>query len=325
MFLNVSGKNQCLQNKYTEYKTVHPNEVISEQVFPIVEMLPKNQFKKIKKINFEKAERILFRRGHALGDVVMTFPIVNYFKKKGKKVEVRTGTKYSIPGVEFVKDNPKIYHEDYDLIIDLNWVVERDHYEEDYFAVNRVDIYKEYLNLKDIGNDWSVDFLEVDVDIGGAPIAVQLRGSTAAKNMNIIPLLNELERRKIKFYVIDDLGEYKDSYKSAVVNPTDVVGLLNVFKNVKAVLTFDSGVLWLSHVTNTPAFVITGPTCGEKLIQRHPNSNTMYYDTKLDYGCKQAPRGCGEGGIECGGNFSCLENVNYSRFISEFMNWTKSL
>lgn len=325
MFLNVSNKKQCLQNKYLEYASVVPNEVISEQVYPDVKLMSKKQFREIKEIDFSGANSVLFKRHHALGDIIMLFPILNHLKKKGKKVDIHVASKYTIPGVDFVIGRPRICYEDYDLVVDLNWVVEKDHYEKEYFAVNRVDIYKEYLNLVDIGNDWSADFPQVDTDIEDVVIGVQLKGSTAAKSMNLFPLLDELERRNIKFYVIDDLGEHSAVYKNAVVAPANVVGLLNIFKKIKGVLTFDSGPTWLSHITNTPAFVIAGPTCGKKLVKRHPNNKTMCYDTKIDYGCKCAPIGCGEGGEECGKNFSCLKNVNYDNLKNKFFDWIERL
>ncbi len=325
MFLNVSGKNQCLQNKFYEYKPVAPNEIISEEVYPDVKILPKFQFKKIRKIDFSNVESVLLRRGHALGDIIMLFPIVNYLKSKGKKVTVHTNTKYAIPGVDFVVDVPVINAENYDLVIDLDWVLEKDHHDEKYFPINRVDIYLKYLKLKNIGNNWTADFLKIDIDVEDAVIAVQLKGSTAAKSMSLVPLLDELERRDIKFYIIDDLSEYKRTYKNAIINPTNVVGLLNIFKKIKGVLTFDSGPLWLSHVTNTPAFVIVGPTSGDKITVRHPNTRTTYYDTKEDYGCKHFPRGCGEGAKECNGNFSCLKSINYKKLESKFFDWIERL
>jgi hypothetical protein len=325
MFLNVSRTNQSLRNLFGDYRLVIPNEIVSDYVFPDVKLALSTQFKKIKRINFSGVESILLKRGHSLGDVVMAFPIVNHLMKKGKKVSVHTNTKYAIPGVNFVIARPYIQPDEFDLTINLDLVVERDHYDEKYFGINRVDIYKEYLNLKNIGNDWAVDFLKVDIDTEDAIIAIQLKGSTAAKNMNIIPLLDELERRNIKFYVIDDLGEFRGSYKNVVEKPTDVVGLLNVFKKVKGVVTFDSGPLWLSHIVNTPAFVIVGPTCGKKLTVRHPNDRTTFYDTKLDYGCIRAPIGCGEGAKECGGKFSCLKNVNHNQLKEKFFEWIETL
>jgi hypothetical protein len=325
MFLNVSNKNQGLQNKFLDYKIVCPNEIISEKVFPDVGLLPECQFRKIKKINFKDVNSVLLRRGHALGDVIMTFPIVNYLRKQGKTVSVLTSTKYTIPGIDFISDRVRTSPGEYDLIIDLDWVVEKDHYETKYFAVNRVDIYAEYMNLKRIGNDWTADFPEIDVDIEDAEIAIQLKGSTAAKSMNIRPLLDELEIRGIKYYVIDDIKEYAGVYKNAVVRPTNVVGLLNIFKKLKGVFTFDSGPLWLSHVTGTSAFCVVGPTSGKKITARHPNKHTTYYDTKIDYGCKCAPCGCGEGTVECGGGFSCMKNVDHNRLKTKFFEWIEGL
>lgn len=324
MFLNVSGKSQSLSDRFLERRVIHPREVVSEWVYPDITLLPK-QFKKINKIDFKGVKSILFKRSHALGDVVMTFPLVNYFESIGVTATIHTNTRYTIPGVKFVIGQPRINPADYDLVVDLNWVLEIDHYNKKYFTVNRVDIYKEYLNLKNIGNDWGADFLKVNTDIKDAVIAIQLKGSTVAKVIDTSPLLDELEKRNIKFYVIDALGEYKGKYKNAVVKPTDLVGLLNIFLKVKGVLTFDSGPLWLSHITNTPAFVVVGPTSGEKITSRHPNTNTTYYDTKTDYNCEYSPYGCGEGALECNGNFSCLKNVNYDKLKDSFFKWVERI
>lgn len=323
MFLNVSGKNQCLQNKFYEYKPVVPNEIVSEEVYPDVKILPKYQFKKIRKIDFTNVESILLRRGHAFGDIVLLFPIVNYLKSKGKKVIVHTNTKYAIPGVDFVADVPVINAEDYDLVIDLDWVLEKDHHDEKYFSVNRADIYKEYLSLKYIENDWTVKFEKVDIDIKDAIVGIQIRGSKSYKSVRLHFLMEELDRKNIKFYVIDDTACVYN-YKNHVRIPTDVLGLLNIFKKLKGVLTFDSGPLWFSHVTNTPAFVIVGPTSGEKLIRRHPNKKTTYYDTKIDYGCK-LKHGCGESANKCNKDFSCMKNINQDNFMAKFFNWLNIL
>ena len=325
MFLNVSGKTQAIRNMYGEYRLVYNNEIISEKVYPDVKLLPGAQFKPLKKIKLNGVNSILLKRGHALGDIVMTFPIVNYLQEKGKIVHVHTNTRYAIPGVDFIRSNPNICAEAYDLIIDLDWVVEIDHYEKEYFEVNRVDIYAEYLNLKNIGNNWNVKFAEEEVDTEDAVVAIQLKGSTAAKDMNLKPILDGLEKRNIKFYVIDDLKDYNITYKNAVAKQTSVVELMSVFKKVKGVLNFDSGPLWLSHVTNTPAFVIVGPTSGKKITVRHPNSKTTYYDTKLDYGCEFTSTGCGEGGGDCNKQFSCLKAVNYSNLTDKFFTWVEGL
>lgn len=324
MFLNVSGVPQSLKNTFGEYKTVGNKGVVSESVYKDVKLLPK-QFKKIKKLDLTGVKKILILRQHALGDVVMLTPLVNYFKSLGIEAKIYASTKYAIKGIDFIVDSFQMHYNDFDLIIDMNRILERDHYEKRYFPVNRVDIYKEYLNIRDIGNNWNAEFSEVDIDVKDAVIGIQLKGSTNAKSMNLAPLLDELEKRDIKFYIIDDSEKYKGVYKNAVVNPTNVVGLLSAFKRLKGVLTFDSGVLWLSHLTNTPAFVIVGPTSGKKITKRHPNNKTTYYDTKLDYGCKYSPHGCGEGGDLCNKKFSCLKGVNYSRLLNNFNDWLESL
>jgi hypothetical protein len=318
MYQNVSSKPQAIKDYTGMYKPVAPSEIVSELVYNDVSGL-KDIFKKLKKIDFSSSERILFRRGHALGDVIMTFPIVNYLRKMGKTVFVHTNTKYAIKGVDFILGRPKIYPEDFDLVIDLNLILERDHYESRYFKVNRVDMYKEFLGLKNIGNDWNIDFPELNIDVEDAVVGIQYTGSQSFKSIQITPVLDELERRGIRFYVIDD-SKYDLSYKNAVRRPTDVVGLLNIFKKLKGVICYDSGPLWISHVTNTPAFVIAGPTSGKKITCRHPNKKTTYYDTRKHYRCN-LKHGCGESAIKCNKMYSCMKHINYIELNKKLFNW----
>lgn len=322
MYQNVSLKPQAVKNYTGMYKPVAPKEIISELVYKDVSGL-KSIFKKLKKIDFSNAETILFRRGHALGDVIMTFPIINYLKKIGKIVFVHTDTKYGIKGIDFILAQPRIYPEDFDLVIDLNLIVEQDHREPKYLKVNRVDMYKEFLGLKNIGNDWSVDIPRLDIDTEDAVVGIQFAGSTACKTIDVNPLLKELDKRDIKFYIIDE-NKYNLNCKNAVIKHADVVGLLNIFPKLKGVVCFDSGPLWLTHVTNTPAFAITGPTSGKKITRRHPNKKTTYYDTKKDYGCNLR-HGCGEAAWKCDKSYACMHSVNYTRLNKEFFNWLEIL
>lgn len=322
MFLNISRHPQAVLDRFLVYKILYPNEVVTEYMFPEVKDI--RAFKKIKKIDFNKYQSILLKRGHALGDIIMTFPLMNYLKGLGKDVTINTNTRYDMRGVDCVSGKATFNYEDFDLTLNLNGILEKDHSDKKLFEINRVDIYNKFLNLKKIGNDWSIDYPNIEVDLQEALVGLQIGGSKNYKSVNLHPLMEELDKHDIKFYIIDDITSVY-SYKNQVRIPTDVLGLLNIFARLKGILCFDSGPLWLSHVTNTPAFVIVGPTSGKKIIARHPNDKSVFYDTKGDFKCKSKKHGCGELAQDCNKQFSCLQNVSHERLITEFTNWMERL
>jgi len=324
MFLNISRQPQAVQDRLFEYRNLYPNEVVTDYMFPGIKGL--KAFKKIRKIDFSKYQRILLRRGHALGDIIMTFPLMNYLKSLGKEVHINTNTRYEIRGASCISGKPSYKYEGYDLILNLDGILEKDHLDKKLFKVNRVDIYNKFLNVKNIGNDWNIDYPNIDVDLQGAIIGIQITGSKEKyKSIDLEPLMSELDNRGIKFYIIDSNPDSCFPYKNKVQMPTDVLGLLNIFKRLKGILCFDSGPLWITHVTNTPAFAIVGPTSGKKIIARHPNDKSVFYDTKQDFKCKSKKHGCGESAQDCNKRFSCLQNVSHERLITEFTNWMEGL
>jgi len=292
-------------------------------MFPSIKSL--KAFKKIKKLDFSKYQSVLLRRGHALGDVLMTFPLMNYLKSLGKDVHINTNTRYAIRGLDCISGKAPSKYEGFDLILNLDGILEKDHLDKNLFKVNRVDIYNRFLNIKNIGNNWNIEYPNINVDLQGAIVGIQISGSKEKyKSVRLHPLMEKLNECGIKFYIIDDIASVY-MYKNHVRIPTDVLGLLNIFKRLKGILCFDSGPLWISHVTNTPAFVIVGPTSGKKVIARHPNDKSVFYDIKQDFKCRSKKNGCGELAEDCNKQFSCLQNVSHERLIAEFTKWVEGL
>jgi hypothetical protein len=323
MFLNVSKCPQAIVDNFLQYQSIYPNEAVNEYAFPSISSIP--AFKKIKKFDFSKYKKILIKRGHALGDVIMTIPIMNYLKSLGKEVYINTSGQYIIKGVDCILGHPPHFCEKFDLILNLDGVVERDHYDKKLFELNRVDIYKKAIGLEKIGNNWDIEYPKIDIDLQNAVIGIQISGSVAnCKSINLTPLLSKLDKQGIRFYIIDNSSRIY-SYKNHVRIATDVLGLLNIFSRLKGIICFDSSPLWISHVTNTPAFCVVGPTSGPKIIARHPNKKSVFYDTKLDFSCKSQKHGCGESASDCNKQFSCLKNVNHEKLFTTVINWIKGL
>lgn len=321
MFLNTAKQPQSVMDRGNFYQVLYPGEVVDEQLYPAVKDI--RVFKKIKKLDLRKHKSVLLKRGHALGDVIMTFPLMNYLRSLGKDVCIKVNTRYEIRGVDFISGKVPFDYSQFDLILNLDGVSEKDHSDPKLYQLNRVDIYNKFLNFKNIGNNWNVTYPNVDVDLQGAIVGIQIGGSQDYKSIDLHPLMKRLDEQGIKFYIIDNVASVY-SYKNQVCIPTDILGLLNIFSRLKGILSFDSSPLWLSHVTNTPVFVIVGPTSGKKIIARHPNSKTVFYDTKSDFKCK-LKYGCGESALNCNKQYSCLKNVNQERLTNQFITWLEDL
>lgn len=311
MFKNISGKRQGIFDKFGNITILENKEVVSEVVFPnLVNM--STIFAKLDCLSTRKKDRILFKRNFALGDIIMTLPIANYYKDKNScDINVLVSSKYSIEGCNYIQNHPRLNCEDYDTIVNLNGVVEIDHYDSNYFEINRVDIYKEALGIKeDIGNNWRLDFPKKEIQIELVEkevIGIQNSGSKGFKSIDLTLLIQNLKKNKIKYFIIDK-------------EKMSLLSLLNLMEKLKGIIVFDSAPLWLSHVTNTPAFVITGVTSGKKITSRHPNVKTTFFDTKIDGNCPLIS-GCGESASWCNGDFSCMKQLNHTRLKEEFLKW----
>jgi len=314
MYKNISIL-QSIDTLSGESIKIFPNEIISSKVLPVVTRL--KQFKKVN-INLLDYNSIVFKRDYALGDVVMLYPIVSYLRKLGKKVTINTSRNYFIDKVDFFNQDISNYLNKFDCILNLNGVLERDHSEPSLFDVHRLDIYLEYLNLSLDDINWKLP-LTFSENENKKYVGFQARGSTFFKgfrNNNV--LLNLLETNKI---LLIDKNTPNFKHPNLTHKQLKLSELLQQMSNLKGLICFDSGLFWLSHVVNIPAFVIVGPTSGIKITKYHPNNKTIFYDTKEDIGCKT----CGESGIRCNRSFKCMINFNEDRLINNIKKWIETL
>jgi hypothetical protein len=318
MFVNHSKVQQVLYDVMGEVTTVFPNEIVSERVMPLVKRLP--SFKKVDPNKMLSTHNnILIRRTHALGDVVLLFPIVNYLKKIGKNVILCANSQYRLEGLNFMISDAKNFIDRFDIAYNLFGVPELDHCDSTLFEKSRLDIYCDFMGIKDLGiPDWTIPIKCVDFpkDV----IGVQLSGSTQHKTINTKGIIKALSK-KFKVFIIDR-NKPKFNRPNVLHERVDNATLLAYINKMIGIVCFDSGPLWLSHVANTPAFVIVGPTSGKKVTKYHPNSNTTFYDTKTGVKCKRA---CGESMHNCKGKYSCMKSVNQVDLLSKINDWSEAI
>jgi len=316
VYINKSNVIQTVYGQDGEPYAIFPNEAVSEDALTLVTRLP--SFKKINKVILDY-NSIFLRRTHALGDIVLLFPIVNYLRKRGKQVYLCTNDRYAIKNIDFIIPSPTYFSRDFDISYNLTGVLELDHIKANLFERSRLDIYCDFLKILDLGTpDWNINI--EDVNFPKDVLGIQLSGSTAFKNVDLSTTIARLSK-KYKLFIIDAFGNFVKN-DNTLYEKVSLSKLLSYMKKMIGVVCFDSGPLWLSHVTNTPAFVIVGPTSGKKVIKHHPNSKTCYFDTKQDVGCVTS---CGESLKACKGKCKCMKNVNQSRLNSELASWIKEL
>jgi hypothetical protein len=318
MYRNISSVIQVVNDTQCDPVHILPRQIVSHKVLSLVSKL--SSFKKVE-LSYD-VDSILLKRSYALGDIILLFPIVSYFKKLGKRTAILAGHRYCIDGVDFVKDC--VNESEYELFVDLNGVIECDHNERKLYNKHRLDIYKEILGLEFKNIDWFIPINKTNVKYSGV-LAVQSSGSQSKfKSIDLRPVIKSLKNNNIFL-----MREYTDKnhdeiYRNVIREKTTVRELLEYMVHMRGVVCFDSGPLWLSHVVNIPAFVITGPTYGGKLVRYHPNKKSRWYDTKIDVNCPKK-YGCGELANWCKKSYTCMNNVNYTRLLKEINNWLEDL
>lgn len=259
--------------------------------------------------------RICLYRSYAMGDMIMLLPIIHYIKDKYRNVNLTLCTSekffwiFKNLGIQIISQRNLYDVNNYDYIFMLDGCLERDHNIEKYKRMHRVENYAESLgiNFCDIKPNYSSNIATNKIeckDNGKKNVLLQLRGSTEAKNLNkdtLQYICNELSK-KYNIYPTD----YSKGFIKC--NNDDLMGqgimtVYNFMSNIDCAITFDSGLLWMSHMTETPVVCIIGPTFPESRLSFSP-MNIEHIDLSKKYGCKNR---CSEATID---NFACMKNVD---------------
>lgn len=267
---------------------------------------------------------ILIQRMGALGDVMMLIPMIKKLSSKfnGIRITVRTGMDarrilMAVPGVVGVVESEPRGNE-YDFGIVLDGTVERDRAV--LKGVNRVDIYNRMVfgsmepsfmppfSLKfDRVNKFASVFARQDKKFA----AIAVKGS---RKINTVPWTSMRvvgEGLAARGYTpvllcVDPLPDavvpngWVNLTGKGKANPFEA---LTVLDSCQLLVTTDSGLFWLSHITGTVCVLLAGPY---PVVRAKYHPACVYVDLAKPVNCDH----CFENPEKCDGRVDCLMSLS---------------
>ena len=282
---------------------------------------------------------ICFWRSYALGDILLLTPIFNQLKETYPACTILLATASRF--IEVFKywdkvgtaDKRTVAHRHYDIGYHLDGIVERDHTGEPWSHKHRLDLYCDFLGIpapKDplfslpYGEDerrWAEE-LTTGLRLKEKPIVVmQLFGSKPIKSFP--PGKVERIARKLSYvYTVILVHSHSGEIDGEAVDlsgKTTVHELAAVIDCADAVVTMDSGVLWVAHATQTPVVALLGPTREPERLSYHRNHRVVNLSKMV--GCEP----CFERRTRCGGTIDCMIESDEAQIVAEIEDAVRGL
>jgi len=214
----------------------------------------------------KKIKKFCICRSYAMGDLLLLVPVIRALRKQGYDVHIRTTKAWrsilDLLDIEMQITEHNTHPEDWG--INLDGILEQDHFRAELQEMHRCDIYFKALGVKKIPKklDWSLDFKKLPkVDVEGDYIAFQYQGSTKMKQLSANTgnwIIKAFEEKGISVVQISE-----DKRMS-------VEKLFATIAKAKLLITMDSSPNWIAHFTKTPTILLLGPTRASERITKHP-------------------------------------------------------
>ena len=284
---------------------------------------------------------VAFFRTFALGDILLLTPVFNWLKEHYPESRILFVT---VGGFKTVFqywsevescDRRLIPIRDYDVGYFLNGIVERDHSGGPESYKHRLDLYCEFLGVPKIKDplftlpysdkerSWAELTLR-DLKKAGKPIVVmQAFGSTTIKKFSLKKTL-QIAYGLLEVCSIVLVHNHKEETNDIegmmnLTGKTNVHELTALIDCADAVVSMDSGVLWISHCTQTPVIALLGPTREEERLSYHRNYHLVNLSKMV--GCEP----CFERQTKCHGAIHCMIQSDTDKIIQEIKQGIKKL
>jgi len=283
---------------------------------------PINNF--IQEMDARDEKRFYLHRVFSLGDMLTLVPAYRKLVAMGYEPYVRTRKTYldilNRLGVNVVEDRnaPETPG------INLDYVVEKDHYHKKLQKMHRAEIYHRVLGIpfKASELDWSIDlskFPEHEWD--GQPYVIfQGRGAVARRALenqviqDMIWLMN-MENINV-IYIGEQTEELSkmtglDGKTKFLFMEGSIADLFSWIAGAKAVISMDSAPMWITYFTNTPVLGILGPGRPQERLGLHPRYPDGAVGIRLneEIDCES----CFEQADACNHKYSCIKNIKSDR------------
>ena len=268
---------------------------------------PKDNIYPVKSVDsfLKSAKTVFVIRNFALGDVLLLIPVMRELREKYPNIRLMLGTRpeiYDTPYIttlanglfDVVGDPYRLRKKEYDVGVLLDGVLERDHRMPKYSSKHRVDIYRDFFNLKTGQHPswaWGVENV---IGTKGAVFASGGRNPVKQLNPHAADYIDRQLRKRFKkvLHVREELFRVPDSV------------LLETIRDARVLVTMDSAPLWIGHFYNTPTVLLTGPTRGSERLTYHPLYPEGVHEVSMSHMIACEP--CFESRKNCRGNIYCM-------------------
>ena len=280
----------------------------------------------LKMLTSQEKNRFYIQRTFALGDTLMAVPVIRWMEKQGWEVFLRCNGKFSsLMSKLKVRNTNTVNPTDGEMGLMMDWILEADHGNSPLSKYHRIEIYFRALGA-DVPRadelDWSWDpdtFPHNPVTDDGPYVVFVGWGANNRKQLPvpaIEAILKSLNAEGIKVYYS---GNPPFSWDLPLTVPTSfawtTAELFPAIARARAIITMDTGPLWVAHFTKTPTVNILGPTGSEvHRLSFHPLYPEGAVPIKMNewVNCPT----CFENAAACNFKMKCL-NSNTERLVSE--------
>ena len=281
---------------------------------------------------------VCFWRTYGLGDILLLTPVFNWLKEVHPFCQI-----YLVVAAGFldlfrywdvvtVVHNYNIPNIEYDVGYYLDGIVEKDHKRNENRYKHRLDLYCEFLGIPVLKEpifslpygegekNWAEEIVGILRKIGKPIVVMQAFGSREVKRFSfgkVVKIVEELVKICSLILVHDTRVDFERIGMINLTGMTSVHELVALVDSVDAVVTMDSGILWMAHCTQTPVIALLGPTREQERLKYHRNYIVVNLAEMV--GCEP----CFERMVKCGGMISCMKKSNDNQIVKEIASGIK--
>jgi hypothetical protein len=280
-------------------------------------------------------------RQYALGDLIQLVYVARKFKSfyNINHVTIACGASHvkhlmaCYPDLRFIQF---CHGEDVDadVIMVLDGGLEKDHsLSNSENSIHRVNIFNKILGMPDVfktvAEDWAYrsNGIKFEGDPGVKFVGLQIRGSNPIKTLPydyVVSLANKLsEKYRV---VLLDHSKDKGFEGNNIVNTCGQINVqqcVTLLSKLSAVITMDSGMLWMAHSANVPTVLLLGSTREEERLSLHPLYPEKAKSISLSNMVNCKP--CFETQVACKGKHFCMNNFNREDLTNRIFENLKSI